>query len=386
MPWSVLAVSPLHGLPPHALDALSSDPDLELFHAETDALVEEARALEPDVLVASTASLNGKGTRQLRRLRVAVPEVHVLVLMESKDARLSGRLLRSGARGFLVPGASPGEVVRSVRALLAGELVLPPALASGLASEFVRVDAEHRESSARLEFALESLHAQLAELQETHVGTVEALAGAVELRDEYTGGHIARVRAYSLALARMVEPSLASDEHASAYMLHDIGKLAIPDSVLLKAGALTDEEFEIIKHHTTAGAHYVEAIPFLRHMTPLVRSHHERWDGGGYPDGRAGTEIPLVARIFAVADTLDAMTTDRPYRRAQSFEVACEEIRRCSGTQFDPAVVEAFMVVAEKDEAFADLRAGVVPGRDHLPGPLIRAFRAADSHSEHRPA
>lgn len=386
MPWRVLAASPLHGLPPDALEALSRDPELELLRTGTDALLEEARAVQPDLLLASAGSLNGDRTRQLRRLREAVPNVRVLVLMDSEDERLSGHLLRSGARGFLVPDVSPEEAVRSVRVLLAGDFVLPPALASGLAAEFVRVDAEHRESSARLEFALESLHAQLVELQETHVGTVEALAGAVELRDEYTGGHITRVRAYSLALARVVDPSLASDDHASAYMLHDIGKLAIPDSVLLKPGALTDEEFEIVKLHTTAGAHYVEAIPFLRHMTPLVRSHHERWDGGGYPDGRAETEIPLVARIFAVADALDAMTTDRPYRRAQGFEVACEEIRRCSGTQFDPTVVEAFTVVAEEDEAFADLRAGVVPGRDHLPGPLIRAFRITDPQTDHRPA
>jgi ribonuclease P protein subunit RPR2 len=199
--------------------------------------------------------------------------------------------------------------------------------------------------------------------------TVEALTNAVELRDEYTGGHVRRVCDYSLALARLVAPALSEEPFVFGYMLHDIGKLAIPDAVLLKPGSLTEAEYELVKTHTTLGAGYIARIPFLLPALAVVRSHHERWDGGGYPDGLEGDAIPLIARIFTVADSLDAMTTDRPYRVAKSLEEALAEFDRCAASQFDPAMVRALRWVVEQDRAFSMLRAGVVPGRDELSFP-----------------
>jgi ribonuclease P protein subunit RPR2 len=169
---------------------------------------------------------------------------------------------------------------------------------------------------------------------------------------------------YSLAIARLVAPGLCEEPFVYGYLLHDVGKLAIPDAVLLKPGALTDEEYELIKSHTTLGAQYIEKIPFLTPALAVVRSHHERWDGNGYPDGLAGLDIPLIARIFTVADSLDAMTTDRPYRAGRPLEAALEEFDRCTSTQFDPEMVCALRWVVQRDDAFALLRNGVVPGRE----------------------
>lgn len=192
---------------------------------------------------------------------------------------------------------------------------------------------------------------------------VEALAAAVELRDTYTGGHIARVRDYALALAGAVEPELAQEEHAFGYMLHDIGKLAVPDRILHKPGPLNADETRIMQSHTTEGARYLAGFPYLESVIPVVRNHHERWDGAGYPDGLRGSRIPLIARVFAIVDALDAMTTDRPYRGALSFDEATDEIVRCAGSQFDPELVGVFEDVACEHPAFGALRAGLIPGR-----------------------
>jgi response regulator RpfG family c-di-GMP phosphodiesterase len=177
-----------------------------------------------------------------------------------------------------------------------------------------------------------------------------ALATAVEAKDEYTAGHATRVTAYALTIAEAVggiDPvrfRLAGD-------LHDVGKIGVPDNVLNKPGRLTDEEFELVRKHPVTGAHILEPLIDDPMVLGVVRSHHERWDGLGYPDGLAGEEIPLPARVLAVADTLDAMTSHRAYRRGLSWRAVVEEIRSCSGAQFDPAVVAAFDAVVERLEA-----------------------------------
>lgn len=179
--------------------------------------------------------------------------------------------------------------------------------------------------------------------QRLFVETVTALAEAVEKRDPYTGGHLHRVVAYSLLLGR--ELGLASDaleRLALGATLHDIGKIGVPDEVLLKPSKLDDAEAAAMRRHPVDGAEIVSRIESLHEILPIVRSHHERIDGKGYPDGLSGDEIPLAARIVAVADTFDAMTTSRPYREALSHEVAAQEIVRWRGVQHCTTVVAAF--------------------------------------------
>ncbi len=176
--------------------------------------------------------------------------------------------------------------------------------------------------------------------------TITILAQAVELRDNYTGGHTARVTNYSLLLAK--ELDLPADQVNLIRIgtpLHDIGKIGIDDAILRKPGRLTSEEFEIMKSHTVKGAAILETIPDLVPVIPIVRSHHERWDGRGYPDELAGENIPFLARIVAVADAFDAMTSDRPYRKGMHPEVAFNELSKQKGLQFDPTCADAFLAL-----------------------------------------
>jgi len=185
--------------------------------------------------------------------------------------------------------------------------------------------------------------ARAQELRSSYTMTVRALANAVEARDAYTGKHAERVAAYGLEIASAVGMKLSDEPQMEfGFLLHDVGKVAIPDAILFKPERLSAEEEALMRRHTVIGADIVADIEFLGSARDVIRSHHERWDGQGYPDGLAGDAIPLAARVFALADALDAVTTDRPYRPARSLAVARQEIDHGVGTQFDPAVVEAF--------------------------------------------
>ncbi|NOZ26334.1 MAG: HD domain-containing protein [Nitrospirae bacterium] len=187
------------------------------------------------------------------------------------------------------------------------------------------------------------------ELKETFYATAETLTETIELRDPCTGGHTKRVKHYSLIIGRYLGLTKDELEHLElAAILHDIGKIGIRDDILLKKGKLTEQEMMHMKRHSIYGAELLQSIKQLKKIVPVVRNHHERYDGTGYPDGLRGEEISLMARILTVADSFDAMTTHRPYKKSISTEAALEELRRCSGTQFDPAVVEAFL------QAFSD--------------------------------
>jgi ribonuclease P protein subunit RPR2 len=192
------------------------------------------------------------------------------------------------------------------------------------------------------------------ELTDSYMATVRALAGAVEARDAYTAHHADRVTAYGLELSVASGLELTEEfELACAFLLHDIGKVAIPDGILFKAGTLDSQEREVMERHPVIGEEIISEIAFLDSARPLVRHHHERWDGGGYPDGLSGEEIPFVARVFALADALDALTSDRPYRAAVGIAEAREVIESSDG-HFDPAVLEAFATIP--DERIEEIR------------------------------
>jgi response regulator RpfG family c-di-GMP phosphodiesterase len=192
-------------------------------------------------------------------------------------------------------------------------------------------------------------------LQESYFATMKSLALALDAKDRYTAGHSESVQRYSVEIAR--ELGLSQEEIMTirrAGALHDIGKIGIPDSIISKPSRLTPEEFEKIKEHPVLGEQMILPIPFLNQARGIIRHHHERFDGGGYPDGIKGQEIELGARIMAVADTFDAMTSDRPYRKALTTEEAMAEIERCRNSQFDPDAVEAFVRVMARGDHDTD--------------------------------
>jgi putative nucleotidyltransferase with HDIG domain len=232
------------------------------------------------------------------------------------------------------------ELIREIERLRA-ELTRRERESSDKERQLERYAADLRET-----FKEERTRSQ--ELRRSYMATVRALSNAVEARDAYTGKHAERVTAYALEIARALGISLSdAAEIEFGFLLHDIGKVAIPDAILFKPDTLTDEELALIKQHPVIGAQIVRGIDFLGAAADVVRSHHERWDGHGYPDGLAGEQIPLAARVFAVADALDALTTERPYRPASSFDVSREIITGQAGAQFDPHVVEAFNSIAD---------------------------------------
>jgi ribonuclease P protein subunit RPR2 len=201
----------------------------------------------------------------------------------------------------------------------------------------------------------EELQQVLQSLQESYLATMKSLAQVIEAKDQTTRGHLDRTQAYGLALARRIDPQLASTPTLGyGFFLHDIGKVGVPEHILCKRGPLDGAEWDVMRRHPLVGAQIVAPIAFLRDALDLIRHHHERFDGAGYPDGLRGAEIPLSARIFAVADSFDAMTSDRPYRGAIGVERALGEIRCGAGSQFDPEVVRVFVRMIEQGPAAGD--------------------------------
>jgi response regulator RpfG family c-di-GMP phosphodiesterase len=245
--------------------------------------------------------------------------------------------LKSGADALLRKPFSPLDLLGLIDRLLEGE-VLPLRTADAASADQLLVYARDLQEVIQVERAQRRL------LQHAYRQTVTAFTDALEARNEATGQHALRVHRYALELTEAVEPGLLDDASLEyGFLLHDIGKIGIPDAILDKTGPLQDGELRLMRKHPLIGAELLANVPLLDgEGLQVVRSHHERWDGSGYPDGLVEDEIPKGARIFAVADALDAMTTDRPYRPRLSWEEAVDEILRESGHQFDPQVVSAF--------------------------------------------
>jgi len=215
-----------------------------------------------------------------------------------------------------------------------------------------RLKLENRAYQTNLESLVadrtDRLRQAMGDLEKSYDITLEALGDALDLKDAETEGHSKRVTAFTIAVARAM--GLASEKIrviARGAFLHDIGKMAIPDAILRKPGALTEDEVAIMREHCYRGYQMLRKIPFLYEAAEIVYAHQEKFDGTGYPRGLKGDEIPMGARIFSIADTLDAITSDRPYRAAQTVKAAQEEINRWAGRQFDPDIVRVFLAMPE---------------------------------------
>jgi putative nucleotidyltransferase with HDIG domain len=277
------------------------------------------------------------GLELLTRARRSYPHVAFLVTTGVDDVEVGVQAMRSGADDYLVKPLLESAVIAS----------LESALHKRDLEQQVENYRQHLEEMVADRTG--QLRQALQQLERSYEDTLRALGAAIDLRDNETAGHSQRVCRYALEIARAMGwsedklRSLAKGAH-----LHDIGKLGIPDGILLKPGPLTAAERTLMQRHVQIGFDLVKDIAFLADAAEIVLTHHERYDGGGYPRGLKGDEILPSARVFAVADSFDAITSDRPYRRASSFESGLQIIRECSGTQFDPQVVSAFQSIPKE--------------------------------------
>jgi putative nucleotidyltransferase with HDIG domain len=264
------------------------------------------------------------GLKLLAELRNEDPDVPVIMVTAMHDISIALEAIRAGAYDYILKPFEKDQLHLSVRRAL----------------EHRRLVMENRTYQSDLE----QLSIALQDLEQSYDYTLEALGGALDAKDAETEGHCQRVTAFTITIARSMGVDKAQLRHiARGAFLHDIGKMGVPDSILTKPGPLTADERNVMRRHCDIGYSVLERIPFLKEAAEIVLSHQECYDGSGYPRGLKGEQIPLGARIFAVADTLDAMISDRPYRKALPIATAREEIKRFSGRQFDPKVVEVFL-------------------------------------------
>jgi putative nucleotidyltransferase with HDIG domain len=301
----------------------------------------------PYDLVLSDIMMSGlDGMSLLERLREMQPETPMVMVTAIHDVGVAISAIRKGAYDYLLKPFEKEQLLATVRRAL----------------DHRRLAQQNSMYQSNLEQLVaartDMLRQAIADLERSYDITLEALGDALDLKDAETEGHSKRVTGYTVALARAMGLSAADIRTiARGAFLHDIGKMAIPDAILLKPGRLDLEEQAIMRDHCARGYQILCKIPYLREAAEIVYSHQEHFDGSGYPRALRGEQIPLGARIFAVADTLDAITSDRPYRRANTFTAARNEIQRCAGTQFDPQVVDVYLSMP--DRLWVDLRAEI---------------------------
>ncbi|HYL62893.1 MAG TPA: HD domain-containing phosphohydrolase [Candidatus Methylomirabilis sp.] len=290
-----------------------------------------------DAIISDLCMPGMSGMELLGEARRHHPHAAFLVTTGVDDVEVGVRAMRSGADDYLVKPLLECAVVASLERALQKR----------------RLEQEVENYRLHLETIVGErtgqLQAALQQIERSYEDTLQALGAAIDLRDNETAGHSRRVCRYSLEMANaMGLPEAQLSNVARAAYLHDIGKLGIPDRILLKPGPLTADERKLMQEHVQIGFDIVKSIPFLSDAAEIVLTHHERFDGSGYPRGLKGEQIAIGSRIFAVADTLDAITSDRPYHRAAGFEFARETIRRLSGTHFDPQVVNVFVRIPKE--------------------------------------
>ena len=287
------------------------------------------RTAHPPLIVTDLKMPVMDGIALLEGIRREDGDAAVIVLTGAPDVKTAIDSLKLGAYDFIMKPVNVDELLFAAERALERRQLL------------IERRAYHELLERRVEEATR-------DLQAAYRATLEALGSALDSRDVGTEAHSRRVHGYALATAReygMPEAEIPDLEHG--VLLHDIGKIGIPDAILLKPAGLTTEEWGTMRRHPEIGKRLIEGIPFLRGAIPIIYCHHEKWDGAGYPRGLKGDEIPLGARIFSVVDAFDAMTFDRPYSKAIPFDAAQTEIKRCAGSHFDPAVVEAFLRVPD---------------------------------------
>jgi len=297
------------------------------------------------------ADLDGIGL--LERTKEKFPDMPVVMVTAVHDISVALAAIRNGAYDYLLKPFEREQLLNTVSRAL----------------ENRRLKVENRIYQTNLESLVAArtneLKLAMDELRRSYDITLEVLGEALDYKDRETEGHSKRVTAFTIAIAKnMGVPKEQIETIARGAFLHDIGKMAIPDVILNKPGKLTPDEITVMREHCYKGYKLVQKIPVLREAAEIVYSHQERFDGTGYPRGLREEEIPLGARIFSVADTLDAITSDRPYRPRQSMKAARDEIQRCSGTQFDPEVVAIFQTMP--DEVFEELRRAIGAQSDPL--------------------
>lgn len=288
-----------------------------------------------DAVVSDLCMPGISGMELLAEARRRHPHVAFVVTTGVDDLETGVKAMRAGADDYLVKPLLECVVVASLERSLQRRRLE------------AQVEAYRQHLEAMVEERTEQLHAALQQIERGYDDTLQALGAAIDLRDSRTAGHSRRVTGYSLEIAEAMglrDRQLLTLERG-AY-LHDIGKLGIPDHILLKPGPLTTDELAVMQQHVQIGFDMVKGIQFLAEAAEIILTHHERFDGRGYPRGLRGQQIPVGARIFGVADTLDAITSDRPYHRAASFESGCETICRLAGSHFDPEVVDAFLRIS----------------------------------------
>jgi putative nucleotidyltransferase with HDIG domain len=299
-----------------------------------DAALAAVREHEPEIVLSDMKMPGHDGLWLLDSLLREHPNLGVIMLTGFGDAETAVDCLRRGAVDYLTKPPRVLDLVRSIERAIGRRRS-----AIERYRYHIELERQVREKTAELTQAL-------GDVAQAYTSTLSALVAALDAREQETSDHSQRVVRFALAIAaRLGLKSPELDDVGRGALLHDIGKIGVTDAILLKAGPLTPAEWIQMRRHPEIGATILSGIPFLAAAGEIVLSHQERWDGNGYPRRLRGEEIPLGARIFAVADTLDAIVSDRPYRRGASFDDARKEISRCSGTQFDPRVVEAFLAL-----------------------------------------